>query len=517
MNINSIFIVFCIYILSAVPSYAEQCSRLSFSSSEKNNMQYVSMIVSHNGELLERTTHKKNILNDEHSYYLEPGEHTFIIEQWPAKIYRKLQRGNKISKKYNLIDITSQSVYLKIDAGRHYQVKFLSNEQPLLKLVDVQPEDVSCTASEKGVMQAKVIKKGKNKHENIMLPATLEYRLRKLMTKLKNYHQFQEDDNQSNYFHAKLNPYMGTTIDNEYQKNGSAIKVLSVLPYSLASKLQLMSGDIITHLNSKEIRANNKTPDQQLSEYFASLYIGKAIEIDVLRNDQQKQLTGIFQPIIIPDVSYKITEEQNLNKIVQAFRQNQYVPANLQFELDQLILEIKNYYQSTNYNYSSINISRDKKLDDHIGLSGGRVKLKNGIGLKLVRVAEDSFAQSLGLQAGDTIVSINNQGLTTQNVDSSIASLRSLLVDEHISITVIRNGKSITLSERFKPQELTSFNLMIDLQAVGVISEQIAKISKLNKFRYRKKVKKNNRSQYWHGKNTFEPKSTIQQRSTKSK
>ena len=165
MNINSIFIAFCIYILSAVPSYAEQCSRLSFSSSEKNNMQYVAMIVSHNGELIERTTHKKNILSDGHSYYLEPGEHTFIIEQWPAKIYRKLQRGNKISKKYNPIDITSQSVYLNTEAGRHYQVKFLSNEQPLLKLVDVQPEDVSCTASEKGLMQAKVIKKGRNKND----------------------------------------------------------------------------------------------------------------------------------------------------------------------------------------------------------------------------------------------------------------------------------------------------------------------------------------------------------------
>jgi len=492
-----------ISIMFSFHANAQECATVSFDSTIKNNQAYVSMIVDHNGKVLEKTTDQYEIINGENEYYLAVGQHTLTIEQGPEKIYRKLKKGNKISAKYNPIDISSRSILLNVKAGRYYQLEFVSKNGSSASVKVKHEKPKSCEGKRELILQAKVAKDTIGNSNVIELPEPLEYRLRRLMSKLSNYHQISESDTFGNFFNVKFNGYIGTTIDTNYQNNGSALQVLSVLPYSIANKLQLMSGDKITHLNGEKIKADSRSPDQQLGEYFSALYFGEPISINVLRNGSNINLSGVYSPIILPRVSYQISEPQLLSDTKPIIKQYRDLSASLQFELDQLILEIAIYYQNRNYNQPQINISRTEKLDRKVGLSGNLIALPKDVGLKIEKIDENSFAQSLGLLKNDIIVNINNKKVTEKNINHLLKLLVSLKQDDEFLIKVKRDNRYLTLEEQYQSKKLASFNLMIDLKSIEGLSAKLAKASERRHKQVRalrhNKLRKYNGNGHGHG------------------
>lgn len=482
-------VAYCVLTISiSFKATASHCATVSFNLTKVNGELYVAFLARHNGEKLEKTTHKDAIINGNHHYYLAPGRHVLLVEQWPVKTYRKLRRNNRIRSKYNYIDMRAQKVVLTVKADRNYQLEFGANDLSSGFLKIKNENEIPCTLEEQSLLQAKLPIDMDEGTESVELSAPLEYRLRRIMTKLARYHQHREDDTYSNAYDAKLNHYMGTTIDNEYKDNGSALQILSVLPYSLANKLRLMSGDKITHLNGKEIKADDRTPDQQLSAYFGSLYLGEAIDIKVLRNGKSESLTGTYTPIIVPAANYQIIVTKKITDARGTFKQFRALSTLLQFEFDQLILEIKNHFLDNNGDQPFITIYRDEKLDNRIGIFGDRIVLREGIGVKIAKIDENSVAESLGLMVGDIILSINHHDITEKNVNHLMASLTSLKQDDEFVLRVKRKEQYLTLKNTFQPQTLAGFTLMLDLQSLEAAEAHLEKVSRMNRFKKKRPI-----------------------------
>ena len=462
-------------LLLAFQLQANQCARLEFVATSKNDEVYVAMISVHNDLAIEKTDNKYDILDGEHSYYLEEGLHTLIVEQWPAKKFRRLRKDNRIRNKYLPVDKSAQIISLNVTAGRHYQLEYQQNQQqPTIVIKNESAESCSVDISE--VMTAKVENSIIDVPETIELPNSLEYRLRKLMNKLASYHHIEKLAT-NNYIHARINAYIGTSIDNEYKHNGKALKVLSVLPYSLAHKLQLMSGDEITHLGGEAVRADRSHPNEQLNDYFNELQFGDEIVIDLLRNKESKQLVGIYEPNIVPELSYQLGLSDSDHKS-PTVNQLQKLPIELLFELDQLAIELSNYYQSKNYNQQYINIVRKRELDKKIGFSGNKVVLPKNVGLKVYEVEENSLADHIGLKVNDIVVSINKASITANNINHILNSLTEFKKGDDISISVIRENKLLNLNGEYLSQELISFNLLLDLNSIEIANVNLENKSK---------------------------------------
>ena len=126
------------------------------------------------------------------------------------------------------------------------------------------------------------------------------------MSKLYQYHnkdsKYSAD---SNVVPMKVIDNFGTVIDKQYADNGG-LQVLSVLPYSLASKLGLTSGDIITEFAGDSIMVNETEPLTQLMEYLGSIDIRKKISMTIIRSGQALTLNSKYTPIILPEISYQV-------------------------------------------------------------------------------------------------------------------------------------------------------------------------------------------------------------------
>ncbi|MDT0604017.1 PDZ domain-containing protein [Thalassotalea castellviae] len=500
----NVTLIFMSLIMFSTIAKATQCSTLEFVSTKKNNEVYVAMISAHNDQAIEKTDNKYDILDGEHSYYLEEGMHTLIVEQWPAKKFRRLRKNNRISKKYLPVDKSTQILSLNVTAGRHYQLEFFKDKQePSIRIKNDSAQ--LCSIDKNEVLAAKADHNFTDKLEDINLPSSLEYRLRKLMNRIAKFHNFEKIETQSNFIHARVNAYIGTSIDNEYKDNGKALKVLSVLPYSLAHKLQLMSGDKITHLGGKVIEADKRHPNQQLNDYFNELQLGEEIEIGLLRNNISKQLVGTYKPNVVPELSYQLdlSSSKHSQSIVKQLKR---LPIELQFELDQLTIELSNYYRSKNHNLEYVNIARNKALDKRIGFSGNKIVFPDNVGLKVYEIEENSFAEYLGLKVNDVVMSINGEEITTDNIEQTLNSLSSLKLGEEISISIFRNEKLITLTNEYLPQVFVGFNFLVNLKSISVVKENLELIGNNNKWHeFNEKIRNTPRKYRWTNPNRNAP------------
>ena len=481
LNITKIVSSIALTALMSFEATGNECATIDFAVNEKGGKQYVSIISSHNNEPFVIGKRKVNsIINGQYEYYLEEGQHTLIIEQWPSKTLKKVSREYAISGRPINFDLYYQTINIDVKAGRHYHLELLSNSQQAPSVIVKSESIKSCAADKKKVLHAKAAKA--IGYETKELPEPLEYRLRRLMTQLASHHQNIGAKYNDNFFHVKFNSYIGTSIDNEYQENGSALKVLSVLPNSLANKLQLMSGDLITLMGGEKVKADNRSPNQQLNEYFNTLYLGEIVELKVVRNGEEVELTNTYRPGIIPEMSYRLAQSTGLVGEQPAVQQHKALSIALQFELDQLVIELSHYYQNEHHAQGVISINRDEKFDNRIGFSANKIGKDKNVGLVLVNIDEGSFAESIGLEAQDIITNINNQDVTSNNLEHLVQSLASLKNGNNVSITIQRDGEIVRLKGQYQAKKLVSFNLLIDLQSIDVANANFERSVKADKW-----------------------------------
>lgn len=471
---------------------AQQCSTIKFISTTKNNESYVAMITQHNGEVIEKVDNKWDIYNEEHEYYLEEGQHSLIVEQWPTDVFRFLRKNNKISKKHTPVDTQFQTFLINLKAGYYYELEFLSQTQNRPKVVVRRVNKKACKAetdwlSEDLILPAK--KAVTIEHEPIAFPEALEYRLRKLMTKINTYHKDLSDDSYNNFITSNIDQFFGASFDNEYVNGGSAIQILSVRPFSLASQLNFKSGDKITHFNGIKIKRYNEDrkyrgrelpTSMQLNLYTRTLHIDDEFKATVIRNAEKVEISGKFAPKILPEVNYQILSSgnnDNKKTLINALA----LPSELHFEFEELIMEIKTFYQKRGYNESHIQITRDEKLDNVFGFSGKGVLEQGEIGLKIENIIPDSLAQQFNLRVGDIIIAINGTNTTSSNLKNLLNSISKHTAGTSLNLTVKRENRQFTIDQVYQPEKLVGFDLAIDLHSIEVIRTALNQIKRRTK------------------------------------
>ena len=96
------------------------------------------------------------------------------------------------------------------------------------------------------------------------------------------HHKTSDNRDDKNVQFRKLNGYLGTVLDKGF--SGGAIKVNNVVKYSLADKIALQAGDLITKLANKELNIGNNSPRQVINNYLKTGVYGEEVVIEVLRN-----------------------------------------------------------------------------------------------------------------------------------------------------------------------------------------------------------------------------------------
>lgn len=491
MNVTKLSLL--VLALTSLHVSAEQCATISFNKAEKNNQAYVTMVVAHNGEGLERTKGKSAIIAGEHNYYFATGKHTIMVEQWPVRSYKKLRRKNKIPSKYKPVDMSSQTIQLNVKANQHYQLEYFQTNEQAAEIRVKSEYQAVCAADDSSiffaekVFVAKKVNSDDTTTNDLSLPASLEYRLRKLMNKVAVVHKnTKATAPYSNVLHAKLNDIVGTTIDNQYTENGTALLVLSVLPNSFAQQLKLRSGDKITHLSGVKVKADERAPDQQFSHYMSSLYLGEKIKIKVVRNNKKLTLTGEYKPVVLPDVSYQLLTSDTKENKQPALITHKTLPGIITFELDQLLLEVVDFYKENNYKKPNIHLTRNEVFDRKLGFSGKKVAHIGRLGFELEQVDEESFAQSIGLIEGDIIVEVNDNSISHENFNTIVKSLTSLTSGQKLSLTIQRDKQNLTLSKQYQPEKLIAFDLSLDLYSLEQANEHLEKMMLANRKAHRK-------------------------------
>ncbi|MDG1751595.1 MAG: PDZ domain-containing protein [Thalassotalea sp.] len=449
---------------------AKECATIEFFSTEKNNENFVYFMSDHNGYRLSKSRNKYDIIEGDKIYYLEDGTHKVVVERWPLDSFRKIRKGKKIKNKYIPDDIVIQNLILNVRENHHYKFEFILDESKNPTIVMRSQSVKSCEKYR--LLQAKDEIVQTEKPE---LSKDLEYRLRKIMTKIQSHHKNTDSNEKGNFFPLYISPFIGTSIDKDFVDNNTAIKVLSVLPYYFANNFNLKSGDKITHLNGVSINTNNGTPSELFNKYIEGLFYGDNFTATIVRNGKGFEISSEYKPKILPELSYQFVTEAKQNKSDTLINQKS-LPSSLNVEFNELVLEIVEFYQQHDYQEKHAYIYRDEKQDKTFGFSGKRFVDSGVVGLRIEEILPGSIAEKLGLRTEDIITAINDVQINNENLTQLINSLAELKGGEKLRVTVKRERKTISLEGDYSPEQLAGFEIEMNLHSITLAKTALNKV-----------------------------------------
>jgi hypothetical protein len=184
------------------------------------------------------------------------------------------------------------------------------------------------------------------------LPNKLEKQLISIMSNIASFHQKTADKrDDTNVKSRKLSGYFGTVIAKSFSDN--SIKINKVIPKSLAEKIKLQEGDLITKLGGDEFDIDGNTPSEVVNHYLKNRVYGEEITVELVRGSHRVILRGNYIPVVIPEASYSIGK-----KLVGDVINQTKLSAQLTFSFEQLLLAINNHYQSSDQSDKMIIIQR---------------------------------------------------------------------------------------------------------------------------------------------------------------
>ncbi|NQZ90115.1 MAG: PDZ domain-containing protein [Colwellia sp.] len=143
------------------------------------------------------------------------------------------------------------------------------------------------------------------------------------------------------------------------------------------------------------------------------------------------------------------------------------IPENLQYRLDLVMMDIKEYLSSNNLNNKGVTIAKEQRMMNTIGIvPNSKTPVTKGI--NILAITPFSTAAKIGLKPDDTILSINGIDLTLDhkkqgNKLSTLAIFKNVLVklseNESVKIEVIRKDKKLILMSNYKALSLPSYQL----------------------------------------------------------
>lgn len=168
---------------------------------------------------------------------------------------------------------------------------------------------------------------------------------------------------------------------------------------------------------------------------------------------KKNENSSLFDSVKIASVKHS---ECSSSSISPAKSQPQLVnfesnlPKSLQLRLDALSKDIADHYRGLNKPMAAINLMLPRRAESNVGIV---LDLDSDVrqGLLIEAVTPRTFADSLGLEANDKIISFNGSSLTAnKNTESAIITLQKLLLEakdkSKITVEVIRDGSPKTLT-----------------------------------------------------------------------
>lgn len=475
---GSKFVLGLVILLGIIPHtiLAKECSSLQLKQSEIEGETYLSRIRLSNGLMLESEIKKYTsglstrtlrtgliggdelrTLNGSKLYYLEPGEHSVTIELWKKEnletYYTDFMRGTVSPKSPERLS----TFRLRVEDNQAYEVAFNLDGQ-----ITLTAEKSLCELNDNYILGATKSQVNEIKSSDKLHPE-LEKRLRVVMNKLF------DNAQPLGLINSEVSQYFGAVKDENYKDKDGGVRLLSVLPFSLAHKLGLLSGDVIVSYGDPTY--------SNLTELLTALDYKKEMKLEVLRNSTLVTLKMLYEPVVLPQVTYG----RDKNDIQKTLIQGVEFDHELQFEYERLMLEITEYYRNKNYK-GRLNIARDNTVNEQFGLIGTLDKISGSkYSIVVDEVLPHSAAKAIGLEVGDIIVAVNDKVMNTRYITHINDVLKNLAVGEEYTIAIERQGKSIALTEKFTPSAFLPFNLIIELDSVDIYYANLASIKNVNK------------------------------------
>ncbi|MFT6206897.1 MAG: C-terminal processing protease CtpA/Prc [Colwellia sp.] len=104
----------------------------------------------------------------------------------------------------------------------------------------------------------------------------------------------------------------GIVLDDD----NTRIKLLAVLPNSLADALGLVSSDIIIAMGGKPVDLKGTSAEDIVLSYLYSVKHNDALTMVVKRNDESIQLSHQYLPLAFPEASYQIYNQRKEGKVL---------------------------------------------------------------------------------------------------------------------------------------------------------------------------------------------------------
>jgi hypothetical protein len=334
-------------VLIAQTVNAEECASVSFVSNEIAGKEVILELLGSNGKALPQPKKYQKTLKGDYEYLLAPGTHTLIVNQWNKRDFssynKNLRKGRTISNPPKPLQST---VTMQILADQHYQVTV--SEIELGSVIEVKHQ-------KNKVCEGKHIAKAKVTSPKLLateLPVSIEKQLTSIMTNITAFHHKTSDNrDDKNVQPRKLNRYFGTVLAKGF--SGDGMRVNNVIKNSLADKVNIQTGDVITKLGSEKLNFGSNNPGQVINEYLKARVYGEEIMVEVLRNGKTLELVGNYIPVVVPEVTYSVTTNEESDVINQTFLTEQ-----LTFDFDQLLLAINNHYQNMGQGNKAIIVKR---------------------------------------------------------------------------------------------------------------------------------------------------------------
>jgi hypothetical protein len=463
----------------ASTGYAKECATLQFAPSKVDGTNYVTRLKHNNGLLLESETSKSTeplparraghnnglsrsnleMINGDKKYFLAEGDHSLTIELWNKNDLRRIFQQNLYNNGGEIDEVAIpakvSTFKLNIEKNMAYQANITVDGE-----FDIISINTLCALESNNLLTANN-EEVKEVQNGQTLPVQLEKRLRLVMNRVI------DSGKSSGVIRSTESAFFGAVKDISYKGKQGHIRLLSVLPHSLAYNLGLLRGDVIVGYGDMKTTT--------LEETLLALEYKKEMEFDVLRNGSLVKLRMAYKPVAIPQVVYGINETDLKMKIIGSSE----FKTNLQFDVDQLMLEVANFYRGNNYE-GRLTLARDNTYNSEFGLVGSLKKISNsGYAIKVGNVLPFTSAKAIGLESGDSIISVNSKIMETADISHINKELSGLVEGKEYSISVKRGNEYITLREKYVPSRFSKFALVIDLDSAEKHDINIATIENI--------------------------------------
>jgi len=453
---NSVFnmpvwalIVTLTFLLGPSQVLADNCSIIDFSTKGGNIIQLVMV----DSKPLAKSVRFINSREHFDKFYVSPGQHVLNVDILDIKAHRLWGKTKAYTKKSRKL---IQALSMNMEANKKYTVDYIeSNTRKEKELSIIKVEDTPCIFSVENANNIKS-KELSIAIDNKALPSYLEKALRKTLNQLS-VKNATENDITANLVPMSEDPYFGVIVDESFTSIDT-LRILTVLPMTLAAQIGLRAGDEIIGLGEKKVIEMTKEPREAIAQYLQNTLYSKELIFEIIRQGEVIELKSAENTILIPQSIYYVGEVGLTLPVAKV----KPIENSMQFSYERLILALYTYYKSSGVVADRIHIQRAKSINVGLGLKG--LAAYDGE-LQINSVEKEGPMWVLGIRAGDKIIAFNEANLNG-NLESFTRPLNKLIQGERYTVTINRNTKDIVLHGVKLVSYDTAFTIVLDMNSL---------------------------------------------------